>query len=190
MPRTRKQRCSNHSNLPDEKPQRRRIKKDQDSDDEDFIKEVEQGKRFLAGILPQDQQIPIRPPIPNDLPPDPNNLPQNNMDKLQAQFLPHDNPLRLPEEPAPGENPGTGNELVDAFIAQHRAYRYAQERDQLRRDWEAIENRITAAYLECQTKTLNWTRKSCYLNTRTDACRCTRRQFYYRKVDLIGVLSR
>ncbi|KAH9824859.1 hypothetical protein DFH28DRAFT_1077376 [Melampsora americana] len=134
------------------------------------IDSVKQGQQFLAGILPEDQHNLIPPPIPNDLPPDQD----QNMDKLQGQFLPHDNPHFFLEHNPGRQDPVVGNQAVEAFITQHRGYCYAKEHDQFCQHWEAIENRITAACLECQTRTLNWTRKSCYLNTCNNACNnCT-----------------
>lgn len=47
--------------------------------------------------------------------------------------------------------------VIEQFIAQHRAYRSAQRREELRRHWQALENPLTAAYLQSQAKTENWT---------------------------------
>ncbi|KAH9808894.1 hypothetical protein DFH28DRAFT_876140, partial [Melampsora americana] len=79
---------------------------------------------------------------------------------------------------------------IEEFVARHRGYRYAQEREQLRQHWEALENPLTAAYLQCQTKTSNWTKRQCYLGEVSDECNCRGQHFYTRKVDLIGSMGR
>ncbi|KAH9806840.1 hypothetical protein DFH28DRAFT_905432 [Melampsora americana] len=57
--------------------------------------------------------------------------------------------------------------IVD-FVSQNREYRYAQARERLRLQWAALENQLTAAYLQSQTRTRNWTSKISYLNDVTD----------------------
>ncbi|KAH9808233.1 hypothetical protein DFH28DRAFT_910425, partial [Melampsora americana] len=111
------------------------------------------------------------------------------MDDINPEFLP------IPNDEPPigivdGQGQQGGHDVVAQFVAQHRELRYADHREQLRKNWEAIENHLTAAYLESQTNTLNWTSKESYLDNVSDVCHCAEGHFYYRNIDLIGVLSR
>ncbi|KAH9809796.1 hypothetical protein DFH28DRAFT_842223, partial [Melampsora americana] len=159
MVRRKKKFCSNHSNDPDEPP-RRRVKKRDEEAEEEFQKEVQQGAQFLDGIVPEDQNRPNPPPIPHDEP----------VDDLYDQFMPI-----LP--PPIQEDQDEVDGVIVEFVTQRRAYRYAQARERLRKQWAALEDPLTAAYLQCQTRTSNWTTKSSYLKDVSDVCKCTADRF-------------
>ncbi|KAH9822980.1 hypothetical protein DFH28DRAFT_1171847, partial [Melampsora americana] len=178
MVRTRKKLCSKHSNEAEERP-RRRVKRRDSAEEEHFAQEVEQGRKLLAGILPEDQKNEQPPPVADDA------LPDQDRPDLFNEFMPIDDlpPIHVDEAQRDNDRPALGevNDVIQAFVNQHREYRYAQDRERFRQQWEAIENQITAAYLQCETKTLNWTRKSSYLNNIGDVCHCPQTSFYFRK---------
>ncbi|EGG09031.1 uncharacterized protein MELLADRAFT_61240 [Melampsora larici-populina 98AG31] len=183
MPRPKKQLCSNHSNEPDQPP-RRRVKKRDAEAEQQFQKEVKQGAQFLNGILPKDQnkRIPLPPPIPNNE----NEAPHDNL-------YDHYMPIILPaiegeqrEVNAPG---GVEvNDLIARFVAQQREYRYARRQEELQQHWDGLENQLTAAYLQCQTRTSNWTVKSSYLEDVSDVCECTADRFAAKAVQFCRCL--
>ncbi|KAH9807939.1 hypothetical protein DFH28DRAFT_1071337 [Melampsora americana] len=77
---------------------------------------------------------------------------------------------------------------IRQFVVKHRGYWYAQERERLREQWAAIKNQLTAAYLECQATTSNWTTKYTYLNEVSMDCQCE--VFHNRTMDLVDILGR
>ncbi|KAH9813814.1 hypothetical protein DFH28DRAFT_1108501 [Melampsora americana] len=66
---------------------------------------------------------------------------------------------------------GVGDGWVNMKDFDKDGYWYAQERERLQEQWPAIENQLTAAYLECQATTSNWTTKYTYLNEVSMDCR-------------------
>ncbi|KAH9812834.1 hypothetical protein DFH28DRAFT_898347 [Melampsora americana] len=58
------------------------------------------------------------------------------------------------------------------FVQKHRGYRYAARREALRKQWEVLENPMTAAYLKNKVTMLNWTTKTTYLGEVSPDCKC------------------
>ncbi|EGG11273.1 uncharacterized protein MELLADRAFT_92207 [Melampsora larici-populina 98AG31] len=188
MPRNRKQLCSNDSNEPEPRPRTRIKKAELEAEEAQLDREIEAGERFLAGLAnntTNDDMIEDNLNLEHF-----NNEPQNLNDILEdedgsryGQFMPLGVGALAEAQPL-------DQDLVriEAFVSRHRAYRHALEREELRQRWEALENQLTAAFLQSQTLTLNWTSKDCYLNNVSNDCECREGQFHYRNVDLIGVL--
>ncbi|EGG10126.1 uncharacterized protein MELLADRAFT_103528 [Melampsora larici-populina 98AG31] len=61
---------------------------------------------------------------------------------------------------------------IRRFVQKHRGYRYAARRDSLQKQWEGLENQITAVYLENEVATLNWTTKASYIGDVSPDCQC------------------
>ncbi|EGG09298.1 uncharacterized protein MELLADRAFT_96308 [Melampsora larici-populina 98AG31] len=160
MGQNRKQLCSNESNEKESTKRTRVTKADKEAEEAEFAKQVEAGKRFFAGR-------PIHPLNDND----DNDVNLNKTNLIHDNF---DNDLNLDEHdhelqygdfmPFGGLRRPDHIVRIEEFISQHRGYRYARAREDLRQNWEAIKNKMTAAYLQSQTITLNWTTKACYLN--------------------------
>lgn len=191
MPRTRKQLCTNDSNKPEEKPKRKRItKQEREADKAQFIREVEAGERFLAGHPKPTQNDDTNENISMN-----NQFYNENLNDHLNDELDNEQDTRYRQFMAP---PGVGQRepldenitAIEDFVAQHRGYRYAQQRERLRQHWDALEHQLTAAYLQSQTQTSNWTTKNSYLDNVSDDCDCGEEHFYHQNVDLIGVLCR
>ncbi|EGF99526.1 uncharacterized protein MELLADRAFT_112648 [Melampsora larici-populina 98AG31] len=160
MGRKSKKLCSNLDNA-NKEPARRRIKRDAAAEQQ-YEQEVEQGAQFLAGILPGNNNNEIPIPNPHNNPKDVHGDLDLNMNDINPEFIPfpNDPPLGNVEDQLQPE----ANDVIAQFVARHREIRYANDREQLRKHWEAIEKHLTAAYLESQTNTLNWTSKQSYLD--------------------------
>ncbi|EGG02506.1 uncharacterized protein MELLADRAFT_110106 [Melampsora larici-populina 98AG31] len=95
-----------------------------------------------------------------------------------------------------GNDPWTDIEDFDRdgairrFVQKHRGFRYARKRETLRKQWEALENQITAVYLENKVTMLNWTTETSYLDVISPDCQCAAGLFHIRKMDLIDILGR
>ncbi|KAH9809630.1 hypothetical protein DFH28DRAFT_836418, partial [Melampsora americana] len=161
MARRRTRLCLNPSNKP-EVNKRRRIKRVEDEEGQArFERGVAQARRLIHGHLAKPEDDEPR---------------QDGDDDVLDHFIP-----RMDEEPEQ-ENDEAGWVDMDAefdpdggirrFVQQHRGYRYAHQRDKLRAQWKGIEDRLAAAYLECQVTTLNWTSKASYLNKHSSDCQC------------------
>ncbi|KAH9816085.1 hypothetical protein DFH28DRAFT_1081921 [Melampsora americana] len=69
---------------------------------------------------------------------------------------------------------------IRRFVQKHRGYVYAAQRESLRNQWEALETQITAAYLENEALTSNWTTKTSYLGAVSPDCQCAADVLYRR----------
>ncbi|KAH9806698.1 hypothetical protein DFH28DRAFT_1165121 [Melampsora americana] len=166
--------CSNQSNQA-EPYRRKRNQKVNAEAEARFNRDVDQARRLLLGHL--------APP----------NAVEEGHDPNMEQFLPMNGHPEQQDEEGMWVDVNVAEEFdpdgsIRRFVQKHRGYRYAQQREKLREQWALIEHQLTAAYLECQVKTLNWTNTLCWLNERSMDCQCT--NFYHRNIDLIQVLGR
>lgn len=179
MPRRRKALCSDTSNVTEERKAKRAPKEDP-SQEERLRKDVEEANKILQGG-PSPAQEPENDPIAN-----PELEPEHNV-------LDDEQIIVFEDEDEPSPEPETVNldpdGVIQHFVEHHRGQRYAQRREQLRQEWSALENQITAAYLESQVHTLNWTTKDSYLDHGSLDCQCADACIYYKSLDLIDILG-
>ncbi|KAH9820745.1 hypothetical protein DFH28DRAFT_924004 [Melampsora americana] len=151
MGRGRKRVCTNPSNVSGAK-RRSRVKKDP-ADDEKYERDMQNTKNLLSGKPIQEVEQ------------DESKDDDENEDSLN-QFLPYDDVPLFDAPLPPAEVPANPNDAaIEEFVRRNREERYLRARERLCQDWEAIENRLTAAYLHSQFLTLNWTTQHSYLDS-------------------------
>ncbi|KAH9824029.1 hypothetical protein DFH28DRAFT_1077851 [Melampsora americana] len=94
-----------------------------------------------------------------------------------AQYLPH------PKEPEPKSTKSRIFTGADQFAQDSRAYWNAEDWQQEKLKWAAIESEMTATYLACQHYTNNWTSQTSYLDVNVP-CRCPDNELIMQTVDL------
>ncbi|KAH9806866.1 hypothetical protein DFH28DRAFT_1159238 [Melampsora americana] len=109
-----------------------------------------------------------------------NESPDDSLDTLEIdQFLPLPDPPEAPASPIP--------DAAHHFAQESRDWWNAEARRNLQLQWNAIEFKMTAAYLKIQYQTQNWTSEASYLDVNID-CQCSNSELTMQAVDLIDTL--
>ncbi|EGG02049.1 uncharacterized protein MELLADRAFT_66567 [Melampsora larici-populina 98AG31] len=149
-----------------------------------FQRDVQQARQLLHGLSVSPEAGPCT----------------HDYDAQLNQFMPYgDEEPSEDEEEGGNDDDGVGSGWVNMkdfdedgsirrFVAKQREYHYAQQRDKLRMQWAEIENQLTAAYLECQATTTNWTTQFSYLDDVSKDCQCE--VFHHHNMDLVDILGR
>ncbi|EGF97081.1 uncharacterized protein MELLADRAFT_114609, partial [Melampsora larici-populina 98AG31] len=147
-----------------------------------FQRDVQQARQLLRGLSVSPEAGPCT----------------HDYDAQLNQFMPYgDEEPSEDEEEGGDDDDGVGSGWVNMkdfdedgsirrFVAKQREYHYAQQRDKLRMQWAEIKNQLTAAYLECQATTTNWTTQFSYLDDVSKDCQC--KVFHHRNMDLVDIL--
>ncbi|EGG09006.1 uncharacterized protein MELLADRAFT_104556 [Melampsora larici-populina 98AG31] len=178
MPRRRKALCSDTSNVTEER-KRKGVPKEDPAHETRLRKDVEEARKILQGAFSPVQEPENDANANPDLEPDDDDL----YDEEIMVFGDEDAPV--PEGETVNLDP---NGVIQQFVEHHRAQRYAKRRERIRQEWSDIENEITAAYLESQVHTLNWTTKDSYLDDSSLDCQCEDACIYHRSLDIIDIL--
>ncbi|KAH9812209.1 hypothetical protein DFH28DRAFT_899163 [Melampsora americana] len=183
MPRTRRKVGGNITNVKEERKKRQK-KADPAGEaqaEAKFMKNVQDAQQFLRGAAHHPDELDVEPPV------------GDHEEPHMEGFLPMDGN-------GGDRAPDRDDEWVDVegfnrdgairrFVQKHRGYVYAAQRESLRNQWEALETQITAAYLENEALTSNWTTKTSYLGAVSPDCQCAADVLYSWTVDLIDLVG-
>ncbi|EGF97206.1 uncharacterized protein MELLADRAFT_87257 [Melampsora larici-populina 98AG31] len=186
----------NITNVKEEKTKKCRKKPDPKAEaraEAKFMKKVLDAKQFLRGPPHHPHELAGDDHDPLDERGDLEQPDINDMLLNELMLMNGDDPDPPDDD---GNDPWTDIEDFDRdgairrFVQKHRGFRYARKRETLRKQWEALENQITAVYLENKVTTLNWTTETSYLDVIISPdCQCAAGLFHIRKIDLIDILG-
>ncbi|KAH9822577.1 hypothetical protein DFH28DRAFT_1092470 [Melampsora americana] len=144
-----------------------------------FTEEQAKKVAVMLGHIPSTDPAPAKPPA------EPTNEDVEDQDELINQYLPVDNDSLMHET------------AFDHFAKQCQGWEYAEKQKRLQMIWDGLAGNLTATYLHCQHRSMNWTqgeavqvwRHDIKANAPWPEVPCTCSSVETRKVDLIDLLA-